>query len=107
MKTFYQTFHCLSQTHCGACRAQTEEGRKWRESIAENFSVPQVDFDCPQGKPWNYQPEKSRGLGDTMAKAIHKVSRGRIIPCNGCKKRQAMLNKRFPYKQKESITINQ
>ena len=38
--------------------------------------------------------KKSRGLGDTIAKATKKVG---IKPCGGCKKRQAMLNKAVPY----------
>ena len=43
-------------------------------------------------------PNKSRGLGDTVAKVIHTVSRGKIRPCGGCKKRQKLLNKLVPYK---------
>ena len=44
-------------------------------------------------------PDKSRGLGDTVAKVIHAVSGGKIKPCGGCKRRQAKLNKLVPYKQ--------
>jgi hypothetical protein len=40
-------------------------------------------------------PRKSRGLGDTIAKATKAVG---IKPCGGCKKRQAKLNKLIPYK---------
>ena len=36
----------------------------------------------------------SRGLGDTIAKITRAVG---IRPCSGCKKRQAALNRRFPY----------
>lgn len=39
----------------------------------------------------------SRGLGDTVAKVIHKATGGRVKPCGGCKKRQERLNKMFPY----------
>lgn len=39
--------------------------------------------------------QKSRGLGDTIAKATSAVG---IKPCEGCKKRQAWLNEKFPYK---------
>ncbi len=66
--------------------------------------MPSVDFECPEGKPWESElgqpvaPKKSRGLGDTVAKIIHKVSRGRVKPCGGCKKRQKKLNKLVPYK---------
>ena len=48
-------------------------------------------------------PEKSRGLGDTVAKVIHKVSRGKIKPCRGCKKRQRKLNKLISYGKKGKI----
>jgi hypothetical protein len=41
----------------------------------------------------------SLGLGDTIAKATSAVG---IKPCDGCKRRQAWLNRKFPYKQ-ESI----
>tara|TARA_R100000458_G_C8277993_1_gene253813 strand:+ start:6243 stop:6656 length:414 start_codon:yes stop_codon:yes gene_type:complete len=41
------------------------------------------------------QEAKSRGLGDTIAKATKAVG---IKPCGKCKKRQAKLNKMFPYK---------
>ena len=44
-------------------------------------------------------PKNSRGLGDTIAKVIHKVSGGKIKPCGGCKRRQKVLNKIVPYKK--------
>ena len=42
--------------------------------------------------------DKSRGLGDTIAKMTKSVG---IKPCGGCKKRQAILNKAVPYKVKK------
>ena len=39
----------------------------------------------------------SRGAGDTVKKIIAKVTRGKIEPCGGCKKRQELLNKLLPY----------
>ena len=36
----------------------------------------------------------SRGLGDTVAKITRAIG---IKPCGGCKKRQRILNERFPY----------
>ena len=39
----------------------------------------------------------SKGLGDTVKKIIDKVTRKKIKPCGGCKKRQEMLNKIMPY----------
>jgi hypothetical protein len=41
---------------------------------------------------------KSRGLGDTIAKATKAVG---IKPCGGCKKRQEWLNEKVPYKKKQ------
>jgi len=41
---------------------------------------------------------KSRGLGDTIKRAIDKVTMGKVKPCGGCKKRQEALNKLLPYK---------
>ncbi|WP_020675568.1 hypothetical protein [Geopsychrobacter electrodiphilus] len=37
----------------------------------------------------------SRGLGDSIAKLTSALG---IKPCGGCKKRQAYLNKKMPYK---------
>ena len=39
----------------------------------------------------------SIGVGDTVKKMIEKVSKGKIKPCGGCKKRQKMLNNLLPY----------
>jgi hypothetical protein len=39
--------------------------------------------------------QKSRGLGDTIAKITSAIG---ITPCGGCKARQAALNKIAPYK---------
>jgi len=39
-----------------------------------------------------------KGLGDTIARAIKTVSRGKIQECGGCTKRKEFLNKAFPYK---------
>ena len=36
------------------------------------------------------------GLGDTVKKMIDKVTKGKIKPCGGCKKRQEMLNNILP-----------
>jgi hypothetical protein len=41
--------------------------------------------------------EMSRGLGDTIKKATDFL---KIPQCGGCKERQEMLNRKFPYKKK-------
>ena len=40
-----------------------------------------------------------KGLGDTIARAIKTVSRGKIQECGGCTKRKEFLNKVVPYKR--------
>ena len=37
-----------------------------------------------------------RGLGDSLAVVLHNLG---VPPCESCKKRQAMLNRMFPYKR--------
>lgn len=39
----------------------------------------------------------SRGLGDTIAKAIQVATLGIVKPCEKCKERQAKLNRLVPY----------
>ncbi|MAX26880.1 MAG: hypothetical protein CMJ19_20495 [Phycisphaeraceae bacterium] len=38
-----------------------------------------------------------RGLGDTVKRAISKLTAGHIKPCSACKKRQRKLNQLIPY----------
>ena len=51
--------------------------------------------------------QSSQGLGDTIAKTIERVTRGRVKPkvgkedC-GCNKRRKLLNRAFPYNGKEN-----
>lgn len=49
---------------------------------------------------------KDRGLGDTVARVIQKVTGGRVKPCDGCKRRQAKLNELVPYGQGEESAEN-
>ncbi len=48
-------------------------------------------------------PRRSRGLGDSIAKATKAMG---ISPCGGCKQRQAALNKLVPYKHDDDPTTN-
>ena len=41
--------------------------------------------------------KKSRGLGDTVSKAIHAVTGGKVKECGGCSARKAWLNRKVPY----------
>jgi len=45
---------------------------------------------------------KSKGLGDTVSKIIKKATFGKVEECDSCKKRKEMLNKLFPYKDKNN-----
>ena len=40
---------------------------------------------------------KSRGVGDSIAEIIKKMSGGRITPCDKCNDRKDILNKWMPY----------
>ncbi len=78
METFSDSFHCQRQTHCPTCRWDSEEGRKWRESIAKYYSVPSIDFECPEGKPWEKelkQPVAPAKKGPKQ-RALRAVSEG-------------------------------
>lgn len=50
-------------------------------------------------KSFNPITQSSRGLGDTVAKVANKLGFKKTSGC-GCEKRQAVLNKLVPYKQK-------
>ena len=43
--------------------------------------------------------KKSKGLGDTVAKAIKKVTGSDAEECEPCRKRREALNKLLPYRQ--------
>jgi len=57
MQNFIDTIHCKSRSHCLTCR-QKEEGRDFRESLYQNFKLPdnKIDFECPYGKKWIETP---------------------------------------------------
>jgi hypoxanthine phosphoribosyltransferase len=60
----------------------------------------------PLPEDWTID-QPSRGLGDTIAKGIHRLTRGKIKPCGGCKKRQAVLNRVVPFRQKQAKSNGQ
>ena len=45
---------------------------------------------------------KSKGLGDTVSKIIKKATFGKVEECDSCKRRKELLNKLFPYKDKNN-----
>ena len=44
--------------------------------------------------------KKPKGFGDTVHNVIQTISRGKVKPCGGCKKRQTMLNQLISYNKK-------
>ena len=57
---FCGSAHCHVGAHCSVCRDK-EGGRRWRRLIAQRFKVDGVEWPCPHGKPWGYQPpERTR-----------------------------------------------
>ena len=89
MTNFTDSIHCQSEAHCRTCR----EDVAWRAKVG----APDV---CPRGytaDDYPVAPRQSRGLGDTVAKAIHTATGGLVKPCAGCRKRQAKLNQAIPY----------
>ena len=45
----------------------------------------------------NKKTKNPKGLGDTVHNIIQAISRGKIKPCGGCKKRKTMLNQLISY----------
>ena len=52
-----------------------------------------------QGQNIQKTSYRSRGFGDTVAKAINKYTNVKPSGDCGCKKRQDKLNKMFPYRR--------
>lgn len=40
-----------------------------------------------------------RGAGDLLAKAIKKVTNGKVTPCGGCEERMLDFNRAIPFSQ--------
>ena len=51
-----------------------------------------------RGNPYHFYSTK--GLGDTVASLIDRISGGRVKPCNGCDQRKDFLNRILPYESK-------
>jgi len=97
MRNFFTSFHCTSQAHCGTCRWQSEEGRKWRDSIARHYDVPEIDFECPHGKPWTKELKQAKIKGAKAQR--HKEAQQRedipadaISICQNCHEARSCPN---------------
>jgi len=84
------------------CNAQLKKKRKKKEVNNLKKLDPELQELLKKAEAFKYpelkHPEgmKSKGLGDTIAKVTSAIG---IKPCGGCKKRQEILNKKFPYKK--------
>jgi hypothetical protein len=71
------------------------DGDAWRALLA---SVrPAKTPEDPAKRATATDANEPRGLGDSVANAIKRATFGLVKPCGGCAKRQAALNKAFPY----------
>ncbi len=96
---FCQNHYYGGRPSRGTCKTLCPE-YKVQQLTQEGASIPDG---LPNLKPKD--PERSRGLGDTVKKIIETVSFGKIKQKKGCgcKKRQEKLNELFPYKDKTDV----
>ncbi|MCE5230473.1 hypothetical protein LLG95_12885 [bacterium] len=48
---------CNSGGFCGLCRDSSDAGIRWRNTFVAAKFESSPDFECPQGHPWDYQPD--------------------------------------------------
>ena len=89
---------CETHTNAPHCALCLDRGRRYIRQYFRRRDNP---------KPIPDRPVRSKGLGDTVAKAIKKASGGRIKPCGGCKERQAKLNRFMRYDRRRRRLIIQ
>ena len=82
---FTKTPHCRREAHCGTCR-DLEGGRAWREQTAELFNVMEVDWPCPRGHEWGYEPPERKSIttAATMNRVEPHVFTKRLQTCRAC-----------------------
>ena len=82
---------------CHACRSTGITGRIVRRRIGRVLDL-QDKFPCPFGVG-DVGALRLRGLGDTIAAAVHPVAIALgLQDCGGCARRQALANTILPYK---------
>ncbi|HUX02246.1 MAG TPA: hypothetical protein VMY35_14875 [Phycisphaerae bacterium] len=86
---FTKTPHCRREMHCGTCR-DLEGGRAWRKQIAERFTVEGVDWPCPKGHDWEYEPPEERGEAWKSEPAFVAARR---IACRVCDEEACFLKR--------------
>ena len=78
---FIKTPHCLREAHCGTCR-DLEGGRTWRQGIAKRFEVEGVDWPCPKGHEWGYQPPAREPKAPKPEPAFVVARRAACLACD-------------------------
>ena len=78
---------------------KTQHWKKLCQTKPAYFEAWEKGIGPGQNKVWD-PSQKSRGLGDTVAKITSAIG---IKPCGGCKERQDKLNKLIPYKNKAEM----
>lgn len=96
---FYDIYNGKNHTECGISSNSWNSRKVIIDVFIDGWFGDDFKKDFPvwlskqkEGKRGN---SKSSGLGDTIAKITKSVG---IKPCGGCRKRQATLNRIFPYK---------
>jgi len=52
MESFFDSVECRSGTHCQTCRNRAG-GTGFRTGIAAYFRLPNAQWECPHGRPWD------------------------------------------------------
>jgi len=72
---------CVSGLVCRLCR-DLEGGRAWREQTAELFNVMEVDWPCPKGHEWGYQPPAREPKAPKPEPAFVVARRAACLACD-------------------------
>ena len=79
---FTKTPHCRrAEMRCGTCR-DLEGGRAWRQGIAKRFEVEGVDWPCPKGHEWGYQPPAREPKAPKPEPAFVVARRAACLACD-------------------------
>lgn len=110
--SFFDSQICKSQLNCSLCRSFDDSGKRFRQTVQDNYAPMPFEFACPFGKQWNVRHSapsrveitdiakpviqnavKPRfRIGDYIAYVLAKLGIHKKQGCN-CQKRQDFLNK--------------
>jgi len=68
-ESWFDTKWCKRERECRTCRSR-EDGRSWRENVDRQYDVPDVDFECPYGKPWRSEAKTPEGMGGPLPPGV-------------------------------------